>query len=101
MGRGLGIIYFYLLMTLTSNPDNEPSKTVIIEQKRKKNNWMVKNKVKKNRYHRVNSIENASNNPSTWRNDKHVHKVTGNSQTKTVVKEMKYRNIQNIFKNIF
>lgn len=47
MGRGLGIIYFYLLMTLTSNPDNEPSKTVIIEQKRKKNNWMVKNKVKK------------------------------------------------------
>lgn len=63
---------------------------------------MVKNKVKKNHYHRVNSTENASKNPSTWRNDKHVHKVTGNSHTiPTVVKQMKYRNIQNTFKNIF
>ena len=62
---------------------------------------MVKNKVKINHYHRVNSTENASKNPSTWRNDKHVHKVTGNSHTKTVVKQMKYRNIKITFKNIF
>lgn len=62
---------------------------------------MVKNTVKKNHYHRVNSTENASKNPSTWRNDKHVHKVIGNSHTKTVVKQMKYINIQNTYKNMF